>query len=538
MAQQVTMPDGSIHSFPDEATPDLITAALSPVQAQNTQSPIGAGGRFMQGVEDIPNGMAQLALHGAQQLPDYLQPPGVAGADKVLDQQLQSDETKYQAQRQAAGNTGVDWMRLGGGMAGAAPLAAIAPEAEGGLLARAGIGAAEGAGYGTIQPVTGGGDYASQKGSQIGAGALTGGILTPAIGAVGGAIAPKVAPEVKSLMDEGITPTVGQILGGGYKATEDKLGSIPYLGDIIKTGQKRALDQFNTVALGRALAPIGEDAPKEIGRAGIDAVATKLGEAYDKVLPKLTLTLDDGFAAAVQDAGDKLPSAEQGQFHNIMNKQFEKFGDTGQISGEPLKGFQSQITQEASGYGSDSSYDKRKLGDAFGDVRQALGDALSRSNPTEAQNLQNINKGYANYTTLRRAASGVKEDGPFTPAQLAGAIKGEDKSAGKGNFARGNALMQDLSDPAVSVLSSKYPDSGTAGRALASLAGSAIVGGHFNPALMGAAGAASLPYLNPTAQKLAAAMLIKRPVGASLLRQGVDNATPFLIPGAVTAATQ
>ena len=74
------------------------------------------------------------------------------------------------------------------------------------------------------------------------------------------------------------------------------------------------------------------------------------------------------------------------------------------------------------------------------------------------------------------ASSVAAKDGVFTPAQLHAAVKAKDKSMDKGAFARGNALMQDLSSAGKNVLPSNIPDSGTAGRLLANMAAHPISG--------------------------------------------------------------
>lgn len=92
---------------------------------------------------------------------------------------------------------------------------------------------------------------------------------------------------------------------------------------------------------------------------------------------------------------------------------------------------------------------------------------VERTNPNEAGQLQKINKAYADYAILRKAASmggTAGNEGLFTPAQLNSAVRMADSSAGKGAYASGKARMQDFSDAAMSVLPSKVPDSGTAGR--------------------------------------------------------------------------
>ena len=110
----------------------------------------------------------------------------------------------------------------------------------------------------------------------------------------------------------------------------------------------------------------------------------------------------------------------------------------------------------------------------------------------------------------QRAASALGgEEGVFTPAQLLNAVKAMDPSRNKGAFARGDALLQDLAEPAKTVLSQSVPDSGTAGRLLASLImGGAPVAAMVNPV----AGAALLPAAAyaPGVQRGVAALLASR----------------------------
>lgn len=544
MTQTVTMPDGSVHNFPDEATPDMMTAALTggdaPVPAPAGIDPsapqISALGRFGHGMMDPVNGLGQMMVHGAE----YVSPNGIfKGASNYMDTDLANQEQNYQASRTASGSTGMDLARLGGSVLSTAPVAAVLPGVGAtGTMARIGGGLLQGGVQGSLQPVTGGpGDFATQKGTQTALGAAVGGVANPLTGLAGDIIAPKVAAQVQALMKSGITPTPGQILGGAWKTAEEKASSIPVLGDVIKTGQGRALDDFNRAALNRALAPIGQKTT-QIGRDGIEDVGTKLSAAYNTVLPNLSLKLDDGVAQGIQDAASSLPNTQQKAFDDIMSKQFEKFGTTGTMDGTQLKGFESELGQQGKGYMGDASFDNRQLGDAILRAQNAVRDNLAQQNPQFAPQLQAINQGYANFARVRGAASAVKEDGPFTPNQLATAIRQQDKTAGKGAFARGDALMQDLSDPAVGILANKYPDSGTAGRAMAAMLGGTILHGGVSPATALGTAAVSLPYMNSGAQKLAAALLTKRPGFAQPAGDAIQALAPYITSGAAKNATQ
>jgi hypothetical protein len=138
---------------------------------------------------------------------------------------------------------------------------------------------------------------------------------------------------------------------------------------------------------------------------------------------------------------------------------------------------------------------------AFADIREALG----RNNPQYADELSKINTGWANYSRIRSAGSKAGTSEVFTPFQLAAAVRQADQSAGKGQTAKGQALMQDLTDAAEKVLPSQIKDSGTAARMMA---------GNWKDYLLGAATAA--PYM-PGGRQITQALLTQRPETAKEL---------------------
>ena len=94
-------------------------------------------------------------------------------------------------------------------------------------------------------------------------------------------VSPTVDPNVRALMAEGVTPTIGQILGGGYKRFEEGLTSIPVIGDYIKSAQGRAVEQLSTAAFNRALKPIGSSLPSgTTGREAVQFVSDKFVKLY------------------------------------------------------------------------------------------------------------------------------------------------------------------------------------------------------------------------------------------------------------------
>jgi len=369
--------------------------------------------------------------------------------------------------------------------------------------------------------------------------------LTGAVGGTGGtvlgsvfgrAISPKVAPEVRSLLDQGVTPTVGQIMGGIPGALENKLTSLPIVGDMIKNAQRRGVEDFNLAGYDRALNPIGLSAEQlglNAGREGVGGVKQALSDAYNNVLPNLTYVHDKQAMAdfaQLHQMAQNLPPPQAQQFQKILYNIFEsKLGPQGSMDGTALKGALEGLSDKAKGYGSSGDPDQRDLGKAFGQAVANIRSSLQRTNPMYAEALKNIDQGYANYATLRRAASSTAApNGVFTPSQLQTAIRAQDQSAGKGNFATGNALMQDLADAGKNVMPT-YPDSGTVGRGLAIASPMVATGAMTKPlataAGVGAGGLAMLPYTG-VGQKVLAAALTKRPANAPALAQAVRDASP------------
>lgn len=367
-------------------------------------------------------------------------------------------------------------------------------------------------------------------GTQLALG-MGGGAALPVLGKVAGSIiSPAVAPAAKALLARGIPLTPGQILGGGWKAAEDKLTSVPVVGDLIKNGQRNSVVGLNRAAYNDALAPIGQKVPAHIapGREGVDYVQAQIGKRYDSILPQMTGSLDqqlvqDVHGIAAQLKADGVTDETITRFKNVVDGQLAQRANNsgGVLPGDTLKGVQGDLGRLAAHHSGSTDSNDRALGAAIGDVHAAFNDMLLRQNPQFSKPLQEANKAWAQYARIRRAASSVgSKDGVFTPAQYANAVKASDKSAGKGAYARGQALQQDLSDPANQLLPGSVPDSGTPGRLMMALA----LGGHaaLSP-VTGTIGALGAGLYTKAGQKLAAAALAKRPPSAPALAAAVNR---------------
>src|SRR6185312_8033426 len=471
---------------PQQDTP-AVPASPSSAPTQPTSTGTSFGGSVLQGLRDGVNAAEQLGVHSVQALPSNAATfvshmPLIGPAVKMLgmvpaaavDNKISQQEQQYAASR--AGQTGIDWGRALGNAISTVPLSLAAPETAGlGLLGKTGVGAAIGGTMGALSPVTSGNDFWTQKLKQTGLGAAVGGVATPITSAIGSALSGAQGVAQQALQKAGVTMTPGQILGGAWKNTEDKLTSIPVLGDLIKGAQQRSVQSFNNATYNQVLAPLGQTYSGPVGSDGVAAVQKTIGNAYDNALSKMTFNATDpGFQAHlanVSQLAQGLPDSQRQQFLNIVQNQVaSKLGPQGVMTGETLKGVQSELGRLSRGYSIDASFDTRQLGSAVGALKDAIDNSLPNYNaPAAVQGLQAANAAYANFVRLRTAAASqgaMNNGGVFTGAQLSHAVRGADKSVGKGASATGKALMQDFSTAGQSVLGNTYPDSGTAGRSL------------------------------------------------------------------------
>lgn len=366
------------------------------------------------------------------------------------------------------------------------------------------------------------------------------------VGGVAGNAIPKVAgallkgntrPQVQQLLDEGVKLTPGQIAGGTIQRLEESATSIPLVGDAIRGSMARANDSFNKAALQRALEPIGEKVTLT-GRGGIEEVESKLGAFYDRLLPKLTVKLDPQFAVdvrTVKAAAANLPDEQAKQFDKIITNEVLKKFSTGRMTGEEMKVIDSELGRLARGYQGDAAFANRELAHTIRDAQTALRDLVTRGNPQLAPELKRANEGWANFVRVQRAATNQgATEGVFTPSQLSGAVKANDSSLRRGAFARGDALMEDLSDAGTSVMRKQVPDSGTPLRAMV---GAGTLGGaaYLDPVVAGVMLAAAGAYTSP-AQKIITALMARRPDAMRRAGKLAELPSPYLtLPGAAVA---
>jgi hypothetical protein len=506
--------------------------------------------RFGTGLRDPLEGGAQLLAHAVPKtVRDAIDHLNNWIADKtglvakLPEGGIDAAEKQREASIQAArgGQTGVDWYRTAGNVA--SPLNYVGPTGEA-TLAKALL---SGATSSVLQPETGDPDkFWSTKGKEALVGGAVGAGGQKAVQGLAGAIKPRFSPDVEKLLSEGVSLTPGQMAGGVIKRGEDALRSVPFLGEVIRGGQRKSVESFNEAAINRALQPVGEKLPPGV-KAGHDAIAYaagKLDERYENLLPKLKGEMDPTLKQeilGVATLGKNLPPGQQAQLGRILRDEvFARFTDAGVTSGRTVKDIESKLGLMAADFKRSDNYDVRTLGGAVSEIRASLKKMLDRVNPEHAGELAKINEGWSNLLRVQQASSyvGAKE-GVFTPNQLLTAARSFDPSKRKAAFARGRATQQDLAEAARDVIPQTIADSGTTERALwAGLAGAGTGGALLHaPGIPIAAGAAALPYTRPGMTALrhwaTAAPQTREAVAAP-----VRAATPYVSPAVAAIVRQ
>jgi len=160
---------------------------------------------------------------------------------------------------------------------------------------------------------------------------------------------PEFDKAVNTLLGEGVKLTPGQLgvgsgkLGDAIKSTESKASSFFATGDVVKSAYRSTLESFNRAVLDKALAPIGEKLPKDVGagREAYSYISKRLGDEYNELLPKLTFKADSEFAqkyADLKQLATELPEPYAGQFAKFTERNIDKkLGGTAQMDGRSFK---------------------------------------------------------------------------------------------------------------------------------------------------------------------------------------------------------
>lgn len=388
-----------------------------------------------------------------------------------------------------------------------------------------------GGALGALQPTgeQGIGRERAENAAMGAAGGLAGGVLAKGLSRV---LNPRGNPAANRLADEGINLTPGQRMGTAANRMEQKMASLPFVGDDIARARGAVRNEWNVATINQVLKPIGEKV-NEPGYAGIRAAHSMISKQYDDIAKGIksvkTDPLFEGQLAELVDMSKTFVPARQRQFQNIIEEAVtRRMTPNGNMSGESFKRIQSDLRRIGTGYMRSASEDERQLGSAVLQLGRNVTDLLKRSDPAKKALLDKADEAWAGLIRIERAAGSVgAADGVFTPSQLLSASKASDQSLRKTASAHGNALLQDWAETAKGVIDETVPNSGTFDRAII---GGGVLGSTLNPGAalpywgaLGAAKAGSMLGYSPAGRGAIGAMLSGRPELMREIGRGIGS---------------
>jgi hypothetical protein len=479
MASIYVQVGNDVIEFPEGTTDEQIEKLLAP-QAQVTPPSSG----FLMGLKDPITGGAQMlprALAGVTSgFGAYQNPVSEFFSSEAqrVDELARAEEQAYQQQRQARGETGFDVPRLAGNVINPATIVPATRAAQ--LVSGAGKTAqavAGGAVGGAMQPVTGEGEFAPQKAQQIGVSAVTAPIGEKIVSAAGRVLNPLVSKAEQTMRDLGITPTIGQTLGGQFSKFEEFAQNLPLIGSSIENARQRVLFDFNKGVINKALNKVKDKLPEDvIGRDAINYASKQVSNQYDDVLSKMSFDLDFATTSNILSALSKKtnlsPNQRQEVSQTLNDIVFGKFSGQ-KLDGKTFKGIESDLRKKASNYINSASASEKEVGEALSDVLGVMKKELYFQNPKQTPQLRRVDSAYGDLSVINIAAanSGAKS-GVFTPKQFSTAVRQADKTRNKSAFAKGTAKSQQISDAGIQVLGEQ------AGSTLEGNIATRVVGGY------------------------------------------------------------
>lgn len=387
--------------------------------------------------------------------------------------------------------------------ANAAEKAIRAAQVGGGLGALYGAGGADG----------GLGERA-QAGLEGGAlGAVTGGLLQRGGDRLAENIASRAAArtanpsDARILSNAGVDLTPGQMAGGVLKRIEDGLTAVPFMGDAIKSAQRRGLETFNDAAITDTLAQIGAE-PTRRGRGRMQDASQAFSQSYDEALnPIAEIPRPEGYTEALTRIADDaaLPPNLRRNLRSLISNTVGRADEA--IDGQTWKRIDSELSADirAADRAAANAPEQRLLRDKLNEVRGLWSERLGAVSPEALAAVRNVDDAYATFKIIQKATSDVASAGRGAEASPATMNRAVRQAAGENRYSRGEGRLQGLTDAAMTVLPSSVPDSGTPFRSILTAGGigggAAVLGNPVGQALAGlsalGAGAGAAAYSSP-----------------------------------------
>lgn len=501
------------------------------VLAQETKQPAGALSRFGQGLAEPVTGASQLLYNvlpesvqrAGDRINNMLADMGVP-FEKIPEGQYNELIQQKAQEYQETAPEGVDWARIAGNVA--SPVNLIPAAAGMKLATTAGGRIAQGAGLGAFAgattPITEG-EYSKELGKNVALGAALGAAGSGVGEGVARVISPKAStnPMVQALKNQDVEMTPGQVLGGRFGINEEKLASIPILGDKIAARRNEAITAWNRAMLNKA----GESIGFKTNKTGVDAITdlnSAVKNAYNKAVEASPVVqIDEPFVQSLQKIREMAATqafAEPAQKAVDLNikRMVSGIEPNGRLLPETWKKIDSELGQIL------RKAKDPQFQDAIRELQKQWRGLAGRSNPEQAKLFRAADQAYYGLERLTNATYRKSQDmGEFTPSQLFSAAK---KGVSKASLKEKKAPFVTEAMEAQEILGNRVPNSGTFDRAIlpAILAGSVI-----DPSTALLVGAGASAYTRPGAKLLTEA-ITRRPDAAVPLARALQSSSPAL----------
>lgn len=374
-------------------------------------------------------------------------------------------------------------------------------------------------------------------------GAAVGGVAGAGLGAVSQGLINRIPSAgqgggaARRLSRAGVDLTPGQMVselpvaGQFVRNLEDVAGGFNPLMAGVRQGQNQ---QVIRAAGNEALASIGETLPKDTrtGYQVAQRVSKALGDRYDNVTSGIAAQADAPFYSELDGvmtrAGTVLDDANFSRLDRILkDKVYRELDDTDVLTGANFKRIETALREQSERASRPTStLADNDLAEMIDEVRDVTRNLIARQYPEAAEEITNLNRGWANYKRIERAVSGsagFSREGTPTPGELSQTVANMSSNS---QIANERALLQGLATDARTVLPSTVPDSGSAQKvALASAAGALGTGGValVNPGLAGLIATGAVVYSRPGIALLNAAYRATDSQAANTALQGLAD---------------
>ena len=308
-------------------------------------------------------------------------------------------------------------------------------------------------------------------------GSIAGNALGKGLQTVAGGL--KVSPGAQYLSDSCIRTTVGQKLGGAWKRAEDKMASLPIVGDMVAARQGEGIADFNRRMFEEGA--LGREVPPMVGEAGVDYMRdVTVPNAYGAALDGRQFDITPEFAQANTDRmaqAGRLPQEIAGDTQYSLNTIFDPAYQNGNaISGRNFQQVYQGLQRHLASLGRSDSPAAPEAAEILRGALDDLGGMVETQAPDVMPLFRDANDIYRNSKIIEDAVGkAVNTGGEVMPSQLGTAARTNSKRFG-GRYASESRPFFELQRNAQDTLPSKVPNSGTVDRALQFGIGGSLLG--------------------------------------------------------------